>query len=255
MRTRFRKTGCFLPVFLLLVATMTAAQERTPTTTARSLTVGFVLSGGGARGIAHIGVLRWCEEHRVPVDYISGTSMGGLIGGLYATGMKPDEMLNFFKGIDWKEVFDVGPSFNQLTYRRREDRRSFQTRFEFGLKDGLSLPNGLGSAHYIGLLIDRMTLPYSTLGSFDELPIPFRCMATDFLKAESVELRDGALGSALRATMAIPGVFPPVEREGRILVDGGLLNNIPTNVMRAELKPDVVIAVDNGTQLGDARTI
>ena len=214
------------------------------------LKVGVVLSGGGARGIAHVGVLQWFEEHRIPVDYLTGTSMGGLIGGMYSLGISPAELRVLLKELNWEEIFDARPTYDELSFRRKEDRRTFQTDFEFGLRNGVSLPTGLSSGHYIGLVIDRLTLPYSEITSFDELPIPFRCMATDFIKAEPIVLAGGPISTALRATMSIPGVFPPVERDGRVLVDGALLNNIPTNVMR-ELRPDVVIAVDIGTRLGD----
>ncbi|HXG67207.1 MAG TPA: patatin-like phospholipase family protein, partial [Blastocatellia bacterium] len=218
------------------------------------LKVGLVLSGGGARGIAHIGVLEWFERHRIPVDYVAGTSMGGLVGGMYATGMTPGEMREFLKKIDWDRAFGGGPSYEQLSFRRKEDRNSYQANVEVGLRNGIQIPPRLSSAHYIGLMIDRMMLPYANLSSFDELPIPFRCMATDFLSGQPVVLKDGSISSALRATMSIPGVFPPVERDGRVLVDGGLLNNIPTNVMR-QMGPDILIAVDAGTPLGDVKTI
>ncbi len=125
---------------------------------------------------------------------------------------------------------------------------------ELGYRDGLSLPLGVSSGHYLGLLFDRLALPYSGIANFDELPIPYRCVATDFLKAKPLVLKDGPLGSALRATMSIPGFFPPVERDGTVMVDGGMLNNIPTDVIR-EFKPDVVIAVDVGTPLGDLQAI
>jgi NTE family protein len=216
--------------------------------------IGLVLSGGGARGIAHIGVLRWFEEHRIPVHYLSGTSMGGLIGGLYAMGKSPAEMLQIINAIDWTQALGAGPTYKETNFRRKEDKRQFQIDFELGLKNGVSLPTGLSSAHYIGLLFDRLTLPYWNIKSFDELPIPFRCMATDFIKGQQVVLQDGSLSSALRATMSIPGAFPPVERDGKILVDGGLLNNIPTPVMK-EFKPDVIIAVDIGTPLGDRKSV
>ena len=216
--------------------------------------VGLVLSGGGARGLAHIGVLEWFEKNRIPVDYLTGTSMGGLVGGMYAMGMTPAEMRAFLRSIDWQEAFSSGPSYEALSYRRREDRRNYPVGIELGLRHGFSMPTGLSTAHYIGLIIDRLTLPYSTIGSFDELPIPYRCMATDFLTAKALILKDGSLSSAMRATMSIPGVFPPVERDGKILVDGGLLNNIPTDAMR-QMGPDVVIAVDIGTPLGDIKTI
>lgn len=223
-------------------------------TSAKRLKVGLVLGGGGARGIAHVGVLEWFEKNRIPVDYIAGTSMGGLVGAIYAMGMKADEMRPFIKTLNWDELLSSGPDFEQLSFRRKEDKRNYQVGLEIGYRKGLSLPLGVSSAHYIGLLIDRVTLPYSGIKNFDELPIPYRCVATDFIAAKPLVLKDGSLASAMRATMSIPGVFPPVERNGTVLVDGALLNNIPTDVVR-EFKPDVVIAVDVGTKLGDLKTI
>lgn len=220
----------------------------------RQLKVGLVLGGGGARGLAHVGVLEWFEKHRIPVDYIAGTSMGGLIGGVYSIGMTPETMRSFLKSLNWEELLSTGPDFEELSYRRKEDLRDFPVGLELGFRKGLSLPLGVSSAHYIGLLFDRLALPYSGIASFDELPIPYRCVATDFLEARPLILKDGSLSSALRATMSIPGVFPPVERDGAVLVDGGLLNNIPTDVVR-DFKPDVVIAVDVGTPLGDHQAI
>ncbi|MCW5970897.1 MAG: patatin-like phospholipase family protein [Blastocatellales bacterium] len=220
----------------------------------KRLKIGLALSGGGARGVAHVGVLKWCEEHRIPVDYIAGTSMGGLIGGLYSIGVSPEELRSLLININWSEALSSGPSFSQLSFRRKEDRRDFQSDVELGLRGGVSLPAGLSSAHFIGLLIDRLTLPYSQIEDFDQLPIPFRCLATDFLNAQPLLLSNGSLATALRATMAIPGVFPPVEREGLVLVDGGLLNNIPTQALRG-LGPDVLIAVDVGARLGDLQSI
>lgn len=217
--------------------------------------IGLVLSGGGARGFAHIGVLEWFEENRIPIDSIAGTSMGALVGGMYTMGMKPKEIRAFMKSIDWNKAIGTGPTYDQLQFRRKEDRNSYQTNFELGLKKGPTLPLGISPAHYIGLMIDRLTLPYAKINNFDELPIPFRCVATDFLSGKTEVMRDKSLAQALRATMSIPGLFPPVEREGKILVDGALLNNIPTDAMRDELKPDIVIAVDVGTPLGDLKAI
>jgi NTE family protein len=220
----------------------------------KRLKIGLVLSGGGSRGIAHVGVIEWFEKNRIPVDYIAGTSMGGLIGGVYSMGMKPEELRSFLKSLNWDELMSSGPDFDQLSFRRKEDQRSFQVGLKLGYRDGLSLPLGISSAHYLGLLIDRLALPYSGIKSFDELPIPYRCVATDFIAARPLVLKDGSLASAMRATMSIPGVFPPVEREGTLLVDGALLNNIPTDVIK-ELKPDVVIAVDVGTPLANHQKI
>jgi NTE family protein len=232
-----------------------AATSSTPSSIPLSrLKIGLVLSGGGARGIAHVGVLKWFEEHRIPVDLVAGTSMGGLVGAFHAMGSSSTEMQEILNSIQWDEMLSTGPNFSQLSFRRKEDRRAFQSKIELGLRHGVALPLGLSTDHYIGLLFDRLTLPYAGIGSFDELPTPFRCVATDFLRGESVVLKDGPLASAMRATMSIPGVFRPVERDGRVLVDGGLLNNIPTDVIK-ELDPDVVIAVDVGTPLGDIDSI
>ncbi len=218
------------------------------------LKIGLVLSGGGARGVAHVGVIEWMEKNRIPVDYIAGTSMGGLIGAAYATGRSPAELKQLLLSQKWDQLFSSGPGYNQLAYRRKDDKRTYQINVDMGYRNGLSLPLGISTAHYIGLLIDRLTLPYSDLSSFDDLPIPYRCVATDLLSAKPVILKDGSLASAMRATMAIPGVFPPIERDNMVLVDGGLLNNIPTDVIRS-MRPDVVIAVDVGTKLGDIQTI
>ena len=207
------------------------------------LKIGLALGGGSAKGFAHIGVLKWLEDNRIPVDYIAGTSMGGLIGGCYAVGMGPDEIEGFVNSIDWYQLFDPIPPYDILDFRRKEDLRDFPIEAEIGWRNkGIKLPSGL-SVHQVGLILSRLTLPYSTLSNFDELPIPYRCVATDIQKAEAVVMSDGSLAEALRATMAIPGVFTPVERDGRLLVDGGVLNNLPADVVKG-MGADVVIAVD-----------
>jgi NTE family protein len=210
--------------------------------------IGLVLSGGGARGIAHIGVLEWFEENHIPVDYVVGTSMGGIVGGIYATGKTPAEMLKIIEEIDWDDVLRSTPPYNELSFRRKQDRRENQTVIEFGLKNGVRVPSGLNSGHKVDLILERLTLPYSKIESFDELVVPFRAVATDMIKGEAVILKDGSLSTALRATMAFPGVFTPVEREGKILADGGLVNNIPTDIAK-KMGADIIIAVDIGTPL------
>lgn len=251
-------SACVLGVSSLTIGAQSVGDERSSGTTEappqKRLKIGLVLGGGGARGIAHVGVIEWLEKNRVPVDYLTGTSMGGLVGGIYAMGMPPEEMRPFLRSLNWDELLSSGPDFKQLAFRRKEDWRAFQVAVELGYRKGLALPLGVSSAHYIGLLIDRITLPYSDINSFDELPIPYRCVATDFLKAKPLVLKDGSMASAMRATMSIPGVFPPVERNDTVLVDGALLNNIPTDAIK-EFKPDVIIAVDVGTPLGDLKAI
>jgi NTE family protein len=204
--------------------------------------IGVALQGGGAKGMAHIGVLQWFEEHRIPIDYIAGTSMGGLVGGLYATGYSPTEIQRIVEGIDWDYVLSGQTPYRDLAFRRKEDLRSFPNALELGLKQGLQPPGGLNSGQPVKLIIDRYVLPYSDAGSFDKLPVPFRCVATDLVSGKAVVFQNGSLATALRATMSIPGVFSPVKEDGKILADGGLLNNLPTDVAK-QMGADVVIGV------------
>lgn len=207
--------------------------------------VGLALGGGSARGFAHIGVLRWFEEHRIPVDVISGTSMGGLVAGAYASGMSPQEIQDLMKEVDWDLMFIADSPFKYKTFRRKQDKRAYPSQLEFGLKGGLTLPGGLNPGQQIALLFDRIALSYGDMASFDDLPTPFRCVATDLKNAEAVVLGKGSLAQAMRATMAIPGVFTPVNFENWLLVDGGALNNIPADVTK-KMGADTVIAVNVG---------
>ena len=208
-------------------------------------TVGLALGGGAARGIAHIGLLRWFEEHRIPIDYIAGTSMGGLIGGAYASGLSPSEIQELMKESDWDLMFLADSPFRYKTFRRKEDARAFPGQIDFGLKGGFKLPTGLNAGQQIELLLDRIALPYYELRNFDDLPTPFRCVATDIRSAEPLVIDSGPFARALRATMAIPAVFTPVAFEERLLVDGGTLNNVPADVVKA-MGASVTIAVNVG---------
>jgi len=210
-------------------------------------TIGVALSGGGALGLAHIGVLQWMEENHIPVDKLAGTSMGALVGAVFATGRNGLEMREFVKAIRWDEALLTEPSYPQLSYRRKQDRRDYQFGGELGLKNGLNGPNGFNAGHGVGLVLDRISFAYSTIPSFDDLPTPFRCVATDLLTGQAVVLHDGSLAQALRASMAIPGVFTPQEMDGKVLADGGMVDNLPTDVVR-QMHVDVVIAVDIVTQ-------
>ncbi len=210
--------------------------------------IGVALSGGGARGLAHIGVLEWFEQHRIPIDYLAGTSMGGLIGGLYCMGIDPKQLRQIVQEMNWDQLLSAAPAYTDLSFRRKEDRDLYPSPVELGWRKGLQVQSGLSDAHSIGLLLSRLTLPYSLVPHFDELPTPFRAVAADMVTGERVVLEDGSLAQALQATMAIPGVFPPVEIGGKFLADGGLLNNLPTDVVKT-MGADVVIAVDVGTPL------
>jgi NTE family protein len=222
--------------------------------TRRRPKIGLALSGGGARGFAHIGILKWFEEHRIPVDYLAGTSMGGLVGGMYAIGKSPGEMQELVGSLEWDDLLRGSPSFQQLSYRRKEDRLFIPGALTLGLRRGVNLPAGINAGMEIGLVFDRLALPYDNVGSFDNLPIPFRCVATDMVAAEPVILKEGSLSRSLRATMSIPGMFTPVEIDGKILADGGILNNIPTDIVK-QMGADIVIAVDIGTPLGDKESL
>ncbi|MBL8228712.1 MAG: patatin-like phospholipase family protein [Bryobacterales bacterium] len=204
--------------------------------------IGLVLGGGGALGLSHVGVIQWLEEQRIPVGIVAGTSMGGLVGGLYATGKSPDELGDFVAQIDWDDALRTGPSFDQLTFRRREDRREFPNQMQLAVSKGLRLPAGLSAGHGVGVVLSRFTGAYGDITDFNELPIPFACVATDLVRGEKVVLRRGRLFDALRATMAIPGLFTPWKIGSQVLVDGGTLDNLPVAVAR-EMGADVVIAV------------
>src|SRR6476661_481552 len=207
--------------------------------------IGLALGGGSARGIAHIGVLRWFEEHHIPIDVIAGTSMGGLIAGAYASGMTPDEITALMKNADWDLMFLSDSPYKYKTIRRKQDKRLFPSQLEFGLRGGLKVPGGLNPGQQVSLMLDQIALPYYDLKSFDDLPTPYRCLATDLRKGEAVILGRPPLARAMRATMAIPGVFTPVNWDDWLLVDGGALNNIPVDVVK-QMGADIVIAVNVG---------
>ena len=216
--------------------------------------IGIALEGGGALGLAHIGVLQWFEDHHIPIDYLAGTSMGGLVGGLYATGKSPQELQELVKEQKWDIIIGGQIPYEDLSYRRKEDLRAIQNSIKLGLKHGLSTPSGLNSGSEITLLIDRETLAYPKLDSFDSLPIPFRCVATDLVSGKEVVFSNGSLQQALRATMSIPGVFSPVRDGEKIYVDGGLVGNLPTDVVR-KMGADIVVAIHLEVAPGNPKEI
>jgi NTE family protein len=237
-RPALRVAGLLLAIAVL--ATPACAQDSPPE---RPL-VGLVLSGGGARGLAHMGVLEVLDELRVPVDLIAGTSMGAIVGGFYASGMPPDSMHAVVAGLDWERILADTPPRTSLPFQRRAEDRRYPVELEIGItRGGLTLPGGLISGQDLGLLLRRHTLPVAAVEIFSRLPIPFGAVATDIETGERVVLDRGDLVEAMRASMAIPVVFSPVERDGRILVDGGLVDNIPIELARA-MGADVVIVVD-----------
>ena len=211
--------------------------------------IGLVLSGGGARGIAHVGVLRELERLRVPVDIVVGTSFGAIVGGAYAGGADVGELEALVRSVSWSAVLQDRPPRDELNYRRREDDLLVSSRLELsGGRDGLTLPVGAFSSLQVERLL-RQVAPAGVLHKVEELPLVFRAVATDMLTGEMVIPRGVSLFTAMRASMAVPGAFAPITVDGRVLGDGGLVSNLPVRVAR-DLGAEIVIAVNLGTPLG-----
>ena len=237
-------TASLIGILLLPAPVFAATDNVDADDTAARPKIGLVLGGGGARGAAHIGVLKELERLRIPVDAIAGTSMGAIIGGLYATGLNADELERLVNSIDWNAALSDAPDRKALSFRRKQDDREFPIKLELGLRGtDLVLPNGVIQGQKLDLLLRELTLNVSNISSFDQLPIPFRAIASDIVAGEAVVLDSGDLAYAIRASMSVPGVFAPARIDGRLLVDGGLTGNLPVNVM-AEMGVDVIIAVD-----------
>jgi len=222
---------------LALFATGLAAAQSRPV-------IGLVLSGGGARGGAHIGALRALEELHVPVDRIAGTSIGAAIGGFYASGMSVDDLSDFVGELDFEAAFLNSTPRQSRSFRRKRDDDVFLVGHRPGLNHGeFDLPTGVVQGQVIDLIMSRTTLPVSGIEDFDDLLIPFRAVATDIVTGEPIVLANGSLNTALRASMAIPAVLTPVVIDGRLLVDGGVAMNLPISVA-TEMGADVIIAID-----------
>lgn len=241
MRTRL---AAVLVAVLLLVSGADRAAERPR--------VGLVLSGGGARGAAHVGVLEVLEESRIPVDCIVGTSMGSIVGGLYAAGMSPAEIRAAMTGTDWAAIFRDRPDRAHRYFRRKEDDVDFPVRYQLHLDGGEArLPLGVIQGQRLTNRLERFEERLGAGRDFDAFPIPFRAVATDVETGEALVLSRGDLAQALRASMSIPGVFRPVDIDGRLYVDGGVVANLPVGILKESFDVDVVVAVDISTPLRD----
>jgi len=218
--------------------------------------VGLVLSGGAARGLAHIGVLKALEEQGIKIDAIAGTSMGAVVGGLYASGYKIDELEKLALNIDWQAALSDAPPREDVPFRRKQDDRDFLVKQKLSFRDdgSLGLPLGVIQGQNLSLLLESLLAHTSDTRDFDKLPIPFRAVATDISNGEKVVFRKGHLPQVIRASMSIPAVFAPVELDGRLLVDGGMTDNIPLDVAR-EMGVDVAIVVDIGTPLRNRKQL
>ena len=224
----------FAVIFLLVTTTSVAERPR----------IGLVLGGGGARGAAHIGVLKELERHRIPIDAIAGTSMGAVVGGLYASGKSPAELEAIIASLDWVDALSDEPPRRDLSFRRKQDDAKYPINLELGLRDGeLLLPMGVVQGQKLDLILRDLTIDVSHVSDFDDLPVPFRAIATDIEKGEAHIMDQGDLAQAIRASMSVPGIFAPTNLDGRLLVDGGVMANLPIDVMR-EMNVDIIIAVD-----------
>lgn len=237
----------FIITFLcMLTSLLVNAQNKTTKSNNKRLKVGLVLGGGGAKGAAEVGVLKYIEKSGIPIDYIAGTSIGSIVGALYSVGYRADELDSMFHSQEWLSLLsDRDPSLRGQVLTTRD---SVTYLFGFPVKRPKSKSAnhtktiGLSRGDKLVSLFDNMlNLPDSI--NFDKLPIPFRCVAVDIRSFQEIILSSGNLPKAMRASMAIPGVFKPVESDNMLLVDGGLLNNLPVDVVRA-MGADVVIAID-----------
>jgi len=218
--------------------------------------IGLVLGGGGARGAAHIGVLEILEELRIPVDCIAGTSMGALIAGAYATGLTPAMMRKEMAEADWDTMFSDIPDFSEANYRYKETLRRFIPGSELGVSsDGVRFPPGVVDGVKIKLFFNKLVGANRSERLIEKLPLPVSLIATDIGNGERVIMREGSLTTAMRASMSVPGLLAPAMRDGRKLVDGGLVDNVPIAEARERCNADIVIAVNVGSPLMPADSV
>lgn len=225
---------------------LTEAQEQPE---AADQKVGLVLSGGGAKGLAHIGVLKVIDSLGIKVDYIGGTSMGAIIGGLYASGYSAMQLDSLFKAVDFQKLIQDDLPRSARTFYEKEDAERYAITVPFE-NFKVSLPSGLSKGQNVFNLLAQLTEPVSDIDDFGELPIPFFCIATDVETGQQVKLDKGNLADAITASGAFPSLFEPVELDGRLLIDGGVSNNYPINLVK-DMGATILIGVDVQDELRD----
>jgi len=254
MRIFHRGWTHLLMLLLAALPLMAAAQEgdarpATPAAKVERPRIALVLSGGGAKGSAHIGVLKVLEAKRIPVDIIVGTSMGSYVAGMYAMGLSAEEVERTTLAIDWNKGYQDKVGRDELSLRKKQQSEKYQLRTDIGVNgDSTQLPDGFFQGQSMASLLRHATSNLPSQKSFDDLPIPYRAVATDMETVTPFVLDHGSLAKAMQASMSIPGALKPVDWEGRILSDGGTVNNMPVDVAKA-MGADVVIAVDIGARL------
>jgi|WetSurSiteA1Bulk_404760.scaffolds.fasta_scaffold02519_3 NTE family protein len=232
--------------FVLLIVLLFSAVAITSSgaETVKRPKIGLVLGGGGAKGAAHIGVLKVLEEQKIPVDYIAGTSMGAIVGALYASGLTADELEKVITAIDWNDVFSGDPDRRDIDYRRKQEDFQHLSKISVGISDGKVLtPKGLIKDQKVNVLFETLMLHTADINDFDKLPIPYRAVAADLETGDMVVIKGGRLADAARASMSVPGAFPPIELNGRFLIDGGIVRNVPIDIVR-EMGADIIICID-----------
>ena len=237
-------TACLLAFASACPAAADSGTSASPASSSARPRVGLVLAGGGAKGGAHVGVLKVLEDLHVPIDCIAGTSMGALVGGGYASGIPADALETFVTGIDWKEVVGGAGRRELEPIEQKRAGATYSNEFEFGLNGKrIVVPAGIVNTSNIEDLLRSYVAASRAQPDFDKLPIPYRAVATDMVSGQMVVLKEGDLATAMRASMAIPGAFAPVMTDKYILSDGGMVRNIPVDVAR-DLCADVVIVVN-----------
>lgn len=231
----------FASVFLCLLLTPLYAAERPK--------VGLVLSGGGAKGAAHVGVLKILEEHHIPVDYIAGTSIGAYVAGMYSLGYSASEVEAIMMGVDWDSGYSDTIPRNVLSYRDKQLRDRYNIPLNIGYTEGeVRAPSGLLRGQTMSQLLRQSTDLVQQFGDFDALAIPYRAVATDLETSLPVVIDHGSLVKVMQASATVPGALQPTQIDGKLLVDGGIANNMPVDVVKA-MGADIVIAVDIGSPL------
>ena len=234
---------------ILVLLSLTALLCLPPSAQADEERIGLVLGGGGARGAAHVGVLKVLEQEGIAIDLIVGTSMGAIVGALYSAGYRAADIEAILNNIDWSKALSDQPDRTQFSAQRKADGAAIPSSLQIGIgRDGLRTPQGVLQGQNFGMLLRELLLPAAGIAQFDQLPIPFRAVATDLISGEAVVLEQGDLVEVVRASMSVPGVFQPIRLEDRLLIDGGIADNVPIRIAQ-EMGATRLIVVDVGAGL------